>query len=231
MERARLEQAWGRVAERIERALRRAGRRDEVAVVVVTKGHPPAAVEAALALGLRRCGESRVQELEEKVRAVGRERAEWHFIGHLQRNKVRRALPLFDLIQSIDSLRLAEELSREAVRAGREVKGLVQVNTSGEPTKGGFAPAETLDAVGRIVTLPGLRIQGLMTIAPLTEDEAVLRRTFRAARELFEACARAIAGFEPRHLSMGMSNDFEVAVEEGSTMLRLGTVLLGERPR
>jgi len=226
----RLGESLPRVRERLERALSRAGRGgEEVAIVAVTKGHPAAAVEAALAAGLRHIGENRVQELEEKVAAVGRDRAEWHLIGHLQRNKVRRALPLFDLVHSIDSLRLALELSKEAERAGRTVRGLAQVNTSGEATKGGLAPAEAVEVVGQIVELRGLQILGLMTMAPLTADERVIRRTFAAARSLFEQCAREIPRFEPRHLSMGMSNDFEIAVEEGSTMVRLGTVLFGER--
>ena len=147
--------------ERLAGALERAGRRDEVAIVAVTKGHGAEAVEALLAAGLDRFGENRVQELEAKVAAVGRDRGEWHLIGHLQRNKVRRALPLFDLIHSIDSLRLAQELSKEAERAGRTVTGLVQVNTSGEATKGGLPAEEAVEGVGQIVELPGLRIQGL----------------------------------------------------------------------
>ncbi|HEY8485051.1 MAG TPA: YggS family pyridoxal phosphate-dependent enzyme [Longimicrobiales bacterium] len=225
----RLRENLARVEAQIAEALDRAGRKDEVALVAVTKGHPPEAVEAAIAVGLRRCGENRVQELEAKVASVGRERVEWHLIGHLQRNKVRRALPLFDLIHSIDSLRLAEELSKEAGRQGREVHGLVQVNASGEATKGGFSPEETVEAVARIVELPGVRIHGLMTMAPFTDDERILRRTFAETRRLFEQCAREVAGFDARHLSMGMSNDFQIAVEEGSTMVRLGTILFGER--
>jgi pyridoxal phosphate enzyme (YggS family) len=218
-----------RVEERIASARSRAGLSGEVAIVAVTKTQPPAVVEAALAAGLHRLGENRVQELAAKVEAVGRTRGEWHLIGHLQRNKVRQALPLFDLIHSIDSLRLAEAISAEAVRAGREVEGLVQVNTSGEASKYGFDGAEAVDAVGRILELPMLRLTGVMTMAPFTADEGTLRRTFAGARAIFEECGRSLAGFEARHLSMGMSNDFEVAVEEGSTMVRLGTVLFGER--
>ena len=217
------------VEGRIRRAAERAGRSPDVEIVAVTKTHPPSLIEAVLEAGLRRVGENRVQELESKVEAVGRDRAEWHLIGHLQRNKARVAITLFDLIHSIDSLRLARTLSKEAVRAGIEVRGLVQVNTSGEESKYGFAAEEAVEAVAEIVELPGLRIQGLMTMAPFTDDEAVLRRTFGRTRELFEACAREVAGFEALHLSMGMSNDFEIAVEEGSTMVRLGTVLFGER--
>ena len=141
---ARLAETLPAVRERLAGALERAGRRDEVVIVAVTKGHGVEALEALLAAGLNRFGENRVQELEAKVAAVGRERAEWHLIGHLQRNKVRRALPLFDLVHSIDSLRLAQELSKEAERAGRTVTGLVQVNTSGEPTKGGLRAEEAV---------------------------------------------------------------------------------------
>lgn len=220
-----------RIAERIERARERAGTAGDVSVVAVTKTHPAEVIEAALSAGLTRVGENRVQELEWKVEAVGRDRCEWHLIGHLQRNKVRQALPLFDLIHSIDSLRLAEAISREAIRADRVVEGLVQVNTSGEESKYGFSPVEAVEAVGAISEMPGVRITGLMTMAPFTDDEGVLRRTFAGARDLFERCAREVPAFEARHLSMGMSNDFELAIEEGSNMVRLGTVLFGERSR
>lgn len=227
----RLRENLPRAEERIQRALERSGRDADIRLVAVTKGHPPAAVEAALEAGLEEIGENRVGELEYKVTEVGRTRARWHMIGHLQRNKARKVLPLFDLIQSVDSLRIARRLSKEAERADDDVAGLVQVNTSGEDTKGGFSPAETIDAVGEIVELPRIRIRGLMMMAPFTSDEAVLRPAFAEARRLFEACGREVPGFEPRHLSMGMSNDFDVAIEEGATMVRLGTVLFGERER
>ena len=190
-------------------------------------------VRAARTAGLQRCGENRVTELEEKVGEVGRASVEWHLIGHLQRNKVRRALPLFDLIHSIDSERLAQELSAEATRAGGTVRGLVQVNVSGEESKGGFNASDSVAAlvepIQRVADLAGLEVVGLMTMAPFTDEETVLRRTFSRARQLFEHCSRDVRGFEARYLSMGMSNDFEVAVEEGSTMVRLGTILFGER--
>src|SRR5690606_6029983 len=220
-----------RVEERIEGALLRAGRTDRVEIVAVTKTFPASVIEAALACGLHRIGENRVQELESKVEAVGRDRAEWHLIGHLQRNKVRKALPLFDLIHSIDSMRLARELSSEAVRAGIEVAGLVQVNTSGEESKHGFSAEEAVDAAGETGAPPAVRLQGLVTLAPFAPDEATWRRSFASARRLFERCASEVAGFEPIHLSMGMSNDFEIAIEEGGTLVRLGTILFGERER
>jgi len=220
-----------KVEERIEAARRRGGWTSAVELVAVTKGHPPEAVEAALAHGLHRCGENRVQELVGKAERFGVEAVEWHMIGHLQRNKVARALDYVQLIHSVDSLRLAEAISREAVKRERAVPVLVQVNASGEESKGGFAVEAGRAGVEAVVALPGLRVQGLMTMAPWTTDEAVIRRVFRRTRELFEECAAEVAGFEAVHLSMGMSNDYEVAVEEGSTMVRLGTVLFGERPR
>ena len=228
---ARLRDSLRGVEERIGRALERGGRSAPVRIVAVTKGYAVEAVRAAAAVGLEDVGENRVQELEEK-RAVAGVGMRWHLIGHLQRNKARQALPLFDLIHSVDSLRLAEALSREAERTDTEVRGLVQVNASGEATKGGLSVEDGIEPIGAIAALPRLRIEGLMTMAALTDDEAVLRRTFARTRALFEACCAGLGGtFEARHLSMGMSNDFELAVEEGSTMVRLGTVLFGERPQ
>ncbi len=225
---ARLREHLPQVEERIARALERSGRASAVTIVGVTKGHPAAAVRAAAEAGLRHCGENRVAELAGKRAELGQP-VQWHLIGHLQRNKVRQALGLFDLIHSVDSVRLAEELSAEGGRSGVPVEALVQVNASGEGTKGGLDVELALGTIAEMALLPTLHLRGLMTMAPFTDDEAVLRRTFRRTRELFDACAREVAGFEARHLSMGMSNDFEIAVEEGSTMLRLGTVLFGER--
>ncbi len=225
---AKVRENLPRVEERIAGALARAGRSDPVGIVAVTKTHPAEAVHAALAAGLRSIGENRVQELDAKVAEVGRDAADWHLIGHLQRNKVRRALALFDLIESIDSYRLAVELSGEAERQGREVEGLVEINVSGEPTKSGFTPEEALDAVAAVAALPRLHVRGLMTIGPLTDDRDAIRRAFVRMRRLYQD-ARAVPGFDARWLSMGMSGDFEVAVEEGSNLVRLGTVLFGER--
>ncbi len=217
------------VRDRIEEARRRAGTVQRVTLVAVTKTHPPALIRAVSQAGIEDVGENRVAELESKVAAVGREGLRWHLVGHLQRNKVRSALALFDLLHSLDSLRLARKLSREASAAGQQVRALIQVNTSGEEAKSGFSPDAALQTMGEICELPSLCIEGMMTMAPFTAEEAVLRTTFQGARRLWEEAGRQISGFHPLHLSMGMSNDFEIAVEEGSTMVRLGTVLFGER--
>ncbi len=226
---AKLRENLPRVLERIAAAQERSGHTRPVTLVAVTKTHPAEAVRAALAAGLRAIGENRVQELAQKVEEVGRSAAEWHLIGHLQRNKVKKALPLFDLIESVDSWRLAQELSAEAERAQREVECLVEVNISGEESKSGFSPDELLDGAAAVAQLPRLHVRGLMTIGPLTDDRAAIRAAFARMRGLFEACARDVPGFDARWLSMGMSGDFEVAVEEGSNLVRLGTVLFGER--
>ncbi|HEX8390749.1 MAG TPA: YggS family pyridoxal phosphate-dependent enzyme [Longimicrobium sp.] len=217
-----------RVRDGIERARARAGRPDPVTLVAVTKTHPAETVRAAIAAGLADVGENRVQEMDDKVADIGRGAVRWHLIGHLQRNKAARAVALADLIHSLDSLRLAQELSREAVRAGVEVNALVQVNTSGEESKFGLAAHEALEAAAAMAALPGLRLRGMMTMAPFTGDDGVVRRTFAAARLLCEDAARQIPGFG-RELSMGMSNDYEAAVEEGSTLVRVGSTLFGDR--
>jgi PLP dependent protein len=218
-----------RVRERIAGAAARAGRdADEVGIVAVTKGHGVAAVHAAYEAGLVQVGENRVQELDSKHGEAGDLPVEWHLIGHLQRNKARRAVQLVELLHSLDSERLARTLSEEAERAGVRLRALVQVNASGEATKGGFEVDSAADAIASVCELPGLRIEGVMTMAPYTDDETVVRAAFAGTRAVFDAC-RTVAGFEPVHLSMGMSNDFEIAVEEGSTLVRLGTILFGER--
>ena len=222
----------GRVAEvreRIERAKERGGRGGEVTLVAVTKTHPADVVRAAIQAGISDVGENRVQELEQKVGEVGRGAVRWHLIGHLQRNKVKTALPLFDLLHSLDSLRLAQALSDAAVKAGATVRALVEVNAVGEETKGGVPAAEAIDVAGRMAELPGLELRGMMTMAPFTDDEAVIRRAFRTTRELCEDAGRWVTGFAGRELSMGMSNDFEIAVEEGATLVRVGSSIFGGR--
>lgn len=229
---SRLAQGLPRIRECIAAAAARAGRNpDEVRIVPVTKGHPLEAAEAALEMGFTDLAENRVEELEEKAARMGPGRVRWHMVGHLQRRKAGAVRELAHLLHSLDSVRLAERLERVAENDAEPLSVLVQVNTSGEAAKYGFSPDEAMSALGRILELRTLRVEGLMTMAPFTDDEAVLRGTFRRLRELHERALAAVTGYAGTELSMGMSNDYELAVEEGSTMLRLGTVLFGERGR
>lgn len=197
-------------------------------MVAVTKAHPLEAVHAALAHGLFDLGENRVEQLAEKAAAVGDERVRWHMIGHVQRRKVPRVAGVAELVHSIDSLRLARRLSDVAEESGERQPVLIQVNTSGEETKGGLPGQGIGDDLRSILALSGLEVRGLMTMAPFTDDETVLRSTFRGLRELDEEF-RQLDGYAGEELSMGMTNDFEIAIEEGSTMIRLGTALFGRR--
>lgn len=226
----RLSRTLPEVRERIERACERAGRSDagSVTIVAVTKGHPAEALLAAREVGLQVVGENRVQEAQAKWEGTGKLDLTWQLVGHLQRNKVRTALELFSLIQSVDSLRLAQAIDKEAERRGQAVEVLVQVNASAETSKHGFPVVGGLESVREISGLANLRVVGLMAMAPLTLDESVLRNTFRGTRSLFELCQEKVDRFEPRYLSLGMTNDYEIALEEGSTMVRLGTALFGE---
>lgn len=230
MYRERLSEALPRVRDRVAGAALAAGRDPaEVRLVAVTKGHPLEALEAALALGVTDLGENRVEELEEKVRSLGEGAATWHMIGHVQSRKAARALAAAHLIHSVDTFRLAEVISRAAGAGGVEARVLAQVNTSGEGAKSGFDAAEAVGAVLAMAGLPHLRVEGLMTMAPFVEDEAVLSLTFRRLRETLER-VRTQDFRVGTTLSMGMTNDLEIAVREGSTMVRIGTALFGERP-
>ena len=213
------------VRERVAEAVARGGHQQSVAIVAVTKTHPPEAVRAAWDAGLRDVGENRVQEATAKMQRVDVP-VHWHLIGHLQRNKVK-SLDRVTLVHSLDSSRLADALSEYGVARGRAVDALVQVNTSGEASKGGLSSDELVPEAERLATLVGVRVCGVMTMAPFDADERILRATFAGAREA-RAVLRA-AGHPADELSMGMSNDYQVAVEEGATLVRLGTVLFGAR--
>jgi uncharacterized pyridoxal phosphate-containing UPF0001 family protein len=271
------------VQKRVAAAARRAGRAPaEVRLVGVTKTHPVEVIAAALAAGLHDFGENRVQEAEPKIAALDRERANitWHLIGHLQSNKAKRAAGLFDLIHSVDSLHLAQVLSRtmdetrdkrqeirdDEIRDKRQetrdeiasvqspvsrllspvspllspaVPILLQVNVSGEASKEGFdlagweqRPTQLdafLEQVEQILALPRLAVRGLMTIAPWGDDPEAARPTFRAARRLRDALAQRFSAADWTGLSMGMTDDFEVAIEEGATIVRVGRAIFGER--
>jgi pyridoxal phosphate enzyme (YggS family) len=225
----RLEHALPLLRGRVERAARTAGRAPTaVRVVAVTKGHPIEAIDAALAAGLSDLGENRVEELEGKVAARGRDAARWHMIGHVQGRKAKQAAELAHLIHSLDSERLGERLSKVATENAQVVRVLAQVNTTGEATKGGLEHATAVETIHRLSELPGIRVEGLMTMAPLVDDESVLHAAFARLRETHERLNRATDRVGPE-LSMGMTNDLEIAIEEGSTMIRIGTALFGER--
>lgn len=217
-----------RVREEIGRVQAAEGLRGEVRIVAVTKGHPPEAVRAALRVGLADVGENRVQEALAKQEAVP-EPVHWHLIGHLQTNKARVVPGRFALVHSVDSVRVADALAAAAARRGARVPVLVQVNVAREPQKSGCAPDEAAEVVAHAAALAGLDVRGFMAMAPLVDDEAVQRRVFGELRRLRDAL-RAPERPLP-DLSMGMSGDFRAAVAEGATVLRLGTVLFGERPQ
>jgi len=213
---------------RIEAACARAGRaRDSVTLVAVTKGQPPQVVSAAAELGLTLFGENKVQEAKAKI-PLCPSRLRWHLIGHLQSNKCRDALGLFGMIQSVDSLSLAEELNQRADQAARTVPILLEVNVAGEASKFGYRPELLLADLARLNALKRLEIHGLMTVPPWTPDPEKVRPIFRQMRALKEQC-EGVLGAPLPHLSMGMTGDFEVAIEEGATMVRIGTALFGPR--
>jgi PLP dependent protein len=214
------------VRDRIDAAVRRGGHGQAVKIIAVTKTHGPDAVQAAWDSGLGDVGENRVQEALPKMDAVTAP-VRWHLIGHLQRNKVK-SLPMFELLHSLDSSRLADAVNELGVSSGRAMPCLLQVNIVGEESKGGFERATWIAEAERLRALAGIRLHGVMTMAPFDADEATLRTVFAGARDAREA-VRA-AGHDATELSMGMSNDYELAVEEGATCVRLGTVLFGARP-
>lgn len=210
---------------RIAAAVVRGGHGQDVTLVAVTKTHGPEAVEAAWAAGVTDVGENKVQEAEAKMALVSVP-VRWHLIGHLQRNKARQALR-FALVHGLDSERLAVALHDEAEKAGATLDVLVQVNVSGEASKSGVAPGEVPALADRLHALPRLRVRGVMTMAPFDADERVLRTVFAGARDIRTRLQQQ--GHAAEWLSMGMSGDYEIAVEEGATHVRLGTVLFGSR--
>lgn len=213
------------VRDTIDAAVGRGGHRQAVVIVAVTKTHGPEAVQAAIDAGLGDVGENRIQEALPKMDAVGTP-VRWHLIGHLQRNKVK-VLPRFDLLHSLDNARLADAVDGIGKVSNRPIDALVQVNVIGEETKGGFERAEWQREAERLRGLAGIRVRGVMTMAPLDANESTLRTVFSGAREAREILRAA--GHDAVELSMGMSNDYELAVEEGATLVRLGTILFGAR--
>ena len=232
------------VRERMAAAARRAGRDPEdVTLIAVTKTYAPRIVAMAIAAGVADCGENRVQEAGEKVELLSSENVRWHMIGQLQTNKAKPAVTIFNMIQSLDSVKLALELNKRVEQASllgqRRLPVLLEMNVSGEASKSGFALPGGLrnhdllpqffEAVEQIVALPQLAVQGLMTVAPYTDEPDEARPVFRTLRTLRDELARRVPGASWQHLSMGMTSDFEVAIEEGATMVRVGRAIFGER--
>lgn len=218
------------IKKRIEAAAHRAGRSAaEVQLVAVTKTVPPEKIMAAYQMGLRDFGENRVQEMVKKRGELPAD-IRWHMIGHLQTNKVKYIVDWVYMIHSLDRPSLAAEISKRAKAVGRTVPCLVEVNVAGEESKFGLAPEEVIDFIREVAQMPGIAVKGLMTVAPYTENPEEVRPVFRRLREIAaQVEAEQIPGVEMRYLSMGMSGDFEVAIEEGAHMVRLGTALFGAR--
>jgi len=217
-----------KIQERIKEACSKVSRDTaSVTLLAVTKSQPPEVVSEAARLGLSLFGENKVQEAKAKI-PLCPGWLRWHMIGHLQSNKCRDAVELFEMVQSVDSLSLATELNRRAEQASRKLSILIEVNIAGESQKFGYKPEQLLAELAQINELPRLEIHGLMTVPPWTPEPEKVRSVFRQLSELKEHCEQAL-GAPLAHLSMGMSGDFEVAIEEGATLVRIGTALFGPR--
>lgn len=226
----KIRENWDRLWESINEVCHQTGRHpEEIEVVAVAKTIPVELVREAVDCGIREIGENRVQEAKSKYEAIGR-RAHWHLVGHLQTNKVKVALEIFELIHSLDSLKLANEISSRAERMSKQARVLLQVNTSEEETKFGLEPERVFEFAEQVASLPNLKVQGVMTIGPFTDDDTLIRKSFRQLRGLFEELKKAsIPNIDMEILSMGMSADYQVALQEGANMLRIGTSIFGPR--
>ena len=227
-----LEERLAHIRAQIEAATLKCGRLPhEVTLIAISKTHPAALIRTAIGLGATDIGENRVQEAEQKINEVGRSAARWHLVGHLQANKARRAVQLFDVIHSLDSLELARRLDRLCDEEGREsLSVLVQVDLGHEETKSGIDEGKLTELVAGLKSLERLQLVGLMTLPPFFDDAEQARPYFRRLRDLRDELAgQGAFGDGKGELSMGMTNDFEVAIEEGATMVRIGTAIFGQR--
>jgi len=219
-----------RVREQITQAAAKAGRPvNEIELVAITKTHPAEKVREAVEAGHTVFGESRIQEARAKIPELP-SNLHWHFVGHLQKNKIRHALRLFELFHGVDSLALAQEMNRIAAEEGMHPRILLEINVAEEGSKFGFKPESLRAEMESLLTLPRLSIEGLMCIPPLADEAGASRKYFVQLRELRDSLEKEF-GLTLPHLSMGMTNDFPVAVEEGATLVRVGTAIFGERPR
>ena len=221
------------IRARINAACHRAGRSvDSVTLVAVTKTFGPELVKEAIAAGVYDIGENYVQEALEKREHVLQPDVRWHYIGHLQSNKVKYIIEWVHMIHAVDSLTLAAEIQKRAVKIGRIAEVLVEVNTSDEASKFGVKPEHTLELLTSLIAFPNIRLNGLMTIGPFEPDPEASRPAYKLLKSIFdEANALAVMREPMRHLSMGMTHDFEVAIEEGATMVRIGTAIFGTRKK
>lgn len=228
-----LEESLKKVRNRIREAALSSGRDPgEIRLVCVTKSVGAEIIKELISLGITDIGESKVQDAQQKISQITDKEIRWHMVGHLQRNKAKSAVRLFDMIHSVDTFGLAEELDRQVSLRGLKLKDrldiLIQVNVSGEKTKFGIEPKEVFGLIEKILKLKNVRIKGLMTIAPIVKDPQEARPFFRRLRELKEEIVSRYKGIDMDYLSMGMSQDFEVAIEEGANILRIGTAILGK---
>jgi pyridoxal phosphate enzyme (YggS family) len=218
------------VQERVERAAQRCGRRaEDIRILAVAKSQTAETVRSAFDGGATMIGENYIQEARDKSAALSDLPIEWHFIGHLQTNKAKYAVRMFDLIHTVDSLKLAVELDDQARKAGKNQSILIQVNLAGESSKSGVAPDSAGKLVEGIVSLKNIRVIGLMALPPYFDDPKRARPFFQQLRELRDHLRAVVPGANLRELSMGMTGDFEVAVEEGATIIRVGTAIFGKR--
>jgi len=227
-----IEKNYKQILENIDLVKKRFGIARDIKVVAVSKTHPVEAIKYAIEAGIRDFGENYAQELKTKyelLKQISDVQPNWHFIGHLQTNKVKYIIPFVKLIHSVDSFHLANEINRQAEKHNRVVDVLVQVNTSGEESKFGCEPEEALPLIDQIGQLPNLRVIGLMTIGSFSTDENTIRKEFRLLRSIFEEAKQKFPELPLTELSMGMTNDYMIAVEEGATILRIGTAIFGER--
>ncbi|MFO1514988.1 MAG: YggS family pyridoxal phosphate-dependent enzyme [Verrucomicrobiota bacterium] len=216
------------IQQRIRAACERADREpNSITLLAVTKTHPPEVIQSAVEAGLTFFGENKIQEAKAKI-PLCPGRARWHFIGHLQSNKCRDAVELFEMIESVDSLAIAQEINKRAAQAAKTMPVLLEVNVAGEASKFGYKPEKMLAELKELNQLPRLEIHGLMAVPPWSPSAESSRPHFQRLREL-KAQAESELGAPLPHLSMGMSGDFEVAIEEGATIIRVGTALFGER--
>lgn len=227
---ASIRENLSQIQDRIAVAATRAGRDPHsICLVAVSKTKPVSLILEAIDAGVTDIGENRVQEAQSKHPQIDRP-VKWHLVGHLQRNKVKQALQIFDLIHSVDSLRLLTEIDRRAAEMNRQTEVLIQVNTSAEPSKYGLEPDQTLDFIESALAYPHVRVKGLMTIGAFLPDPEAVRPMFVSLRCLQEKIlAQQFPKVEMDYLSMGMTNDFEVAIEEGANLIRVGTAIFGER--